>query len=69
MAVGEELWVGLGNGQVLIFDIIKNNSFEDEAYLVLGENKGKQKLKQSWLNQLRFIKQFLEARSKELIDI
>lgn len=43
MAVGEELWVGLGNGQVLIFDIIKNNSFEDEAYLVLGENKGKQK--------------------------
>ncbi|KAK2567207.1 TBC1 domain family member 2B [Acropora cervicornis] len=43
MAVGEELWVGLGNGQVLIFDIIKNNSFEDEAYLVLGENKEVQK--------------------------
>lgn len=43
MAVGEELWVGLGNGQVLIFDIIKNSSFEDEAYLVLGENKEVQK--------------------------
>ena len=23
MAVGEELWVGLGNGQVLIFDVSK----------------------------------------------
>ena len=41
MAVGEELWVGLGNGQVLIFDIVKNSSYEDEAYLVLSENEGK----------------------------
>ena len=40
MAVGEELWVGLGNGQVLIFDVIKNSAYEDEAYVVLNENKG-----------------------------
>ena len=60
MAVGEELWVGLGNGQVLIFDIIKNSSYEDEAYLVLSENKGKKK-KHSRRNQLRFVKQSLEA--------
>lgn len=40
MAVGEELWVGLGNGQVLIFDIIRNDAYEDEAYVVLNENKG-----------------------------
>lgn len=39
MAVGEELWVGLGNGQVLIFDVIKNSAYEDEAYVVLNENK------------------------------
>ena len=39
MAVGEELWVGLGNGQVLIFDVIRNDAYEDEA-LVLNENKG-----------------------------
>ncbi|XP_068694929.1 uncharacterized protein [Montipora foliosa] len=43
MAVGEELWVGLGNGQVLIFDIVKNSSYEDEAYLVLSENEESQK--------------------------
>ena len=41
MAVGEELWVGLGNGQVLIFDVYKNNAFEDETYVVLNDNKGK----------------------------
>lgn len=40
MAVGEELWVGLGNGHVLIFDIIRNDAYEDEAYVVLNENKG-----------------------------
>lgn len=40
MAVGEELWVGLGNGQVLIFDVTRNDEFEDEAYVVLDENKG-----------------------------
>lgn len=40
MAVGEELWVGLGNGQVLIFDVIRNDAYEDEAYVVLNENKG-----------------------------
>ena len=40
MAVGEELWVGLGNGQVLIFDIIRNDAYEDDAYVVLNENKG-----------------------------
>lgn len=40
MAVGEELWVGLGNGQVLIFDIIRNDAYEDEAYVVVNENKG-----------------------------
>ena len=41
MAVGEELWVGLGNGQVLIFDVFKNSAYEDEAYVVLKEGKGK----------------------------
>ena len=40
MAVGEELWVGLGNGHVVIFDVIKNNTYEDEAYVVLNENEG-----------------------------
>lgn len=40
MAVGEELWVGLGNGQVLIFDVTRNDAYEDEAYVVLNENKG-----------------------------
>ena len=40
MAAGEELWVGLGNGQVLIFDVIRNDAYEDEAYVVLNENKG-----------------------------
>ena len=41
MAVGEELWVGLGNGQVLIFDVFKNSAYEDEGYVVLNETKGK----------------------------
>lgn len=41
MAVGEELWVGLGNGQVLIFDVFKNSAYEDDAYVVLKESKGK----------------------------
>lgn len=40
MAVGEELWVGLGNGQVLIFDVIRNDAYEDEAYVLLDKNKG-----------------------------
>jgi len=40
MAAGEELWVGLGNGQVLIFDVIRNDAYEDEAYVMLNENKG-----------------------------
>ncbi|KAM7451092.1 hypothetical protein ABFA07_001163 [Porites harrisoni] len=41
MAVGDELWVGLGNGHVVIFDVIKNNTYEDEAYVVLNENEDK----------------------------
>jgi len=40
MAAGEELWVGLGNGQVLIFDVIRNDAYEDKAYVVLNENEG-----------------------------
>ena len=40
MAVGEELWLGLGNGHVLIFDIIRNDAYEDEAYVVLTKHKG-----------------------------
>ena len=40
MAVGDELWVGLGNGHVVIFDVIKNNTYEDEAYVVLNEHEG-----------------------------
>lgn len=40
MALGEELWVGLGNGQVLIFDVTRNDKFEDEGYVVLDEHKG-----------------------------
>ena len=40
MAVGEELWVGLGNGHVVIFDVVKNNTYEDEAYVVLNEQEG-----------------------------
>ena len=42
MALGEELWVGLGNGQVLIFDVTRNDKFEDEGYVVLDEHKGEQ---------------------------
>ena len=41
MAVGQELWVGLGNGQVLIFDVINNDAYEAEAYVVLKEQEGK----------------------------
>ena len=40
MALDEELWVGLGNGQVLIFDVTRNDKFEDEGYVVLDEHKG-----------------------------
>ena len=40
MAVGDELWVALGNGHVVIFDVIKNNTYEDEAYVVLNEHEG-----------------------------
>ena len=40
MALGEELWVGLGNGQVLIFDVTRNDEIEDEGFVVLDEHEG-----------------------------
>lgn len=55
MAVGEELWVGLGNGQVLIFDIIRNDAYEDEAYVVVNENKDNEKSLESFGKQLQTI--------------
>ena len=36
-SVGNELWVGLGNGQVLIFDVVRNDKYEKEAYVVIEE--------------------------------
>ena len=33
--------MGLGNGQVLIFDVFKNSAYEDDVYVVLKESKGK----------------------------
>ena len=60
MAVGEELWVGLGNGQVLIFDVYKNNAYEDEAYVVLNENKNGKNLFSSKINLFLIWKVFWE---------
>jgi len=65
MAVGEELWVGLGNGQVLIFDVYKNNAFEDEAYVVLNDNKEDKKTDDSSTKQLRAIPEAEETTSAQ----
>ena len=31
-SVGSELWVGLGNGQVLLFDVMRNEKYGRDVY-------------------------------------
>ncbi|XP_048587303.1 uncharacterized protein LOC5507434 isoform X2 [Nematostella vectensis] len=40
MAFGEELWVGLGNGQVIIFDVIENKQYHEESFVLLKPECG-----------------------------
>ncbi|XP_078381614.1 uncharacterized protein LOC144664361 isoform X2 [Oculina patagonica] len=65
MAVGEELWVGLGNGQVLIFDVIRNDTYEDEAYVVLNESKDNEKSVESSTKQLQTKSEAAEITSSQ----
>lgn len=65
MALGEELWVGLGNGQVLIFDVTRNDEIEDEGFVVLDEHEeDKEKRKESSTKYLPTISE-TEEKIKE----
>lgn len=47
MTLGEELWVGLGNGQVLIFDVMPSDHDDEEAYVMLTGEEAETSQKRS----------------------
>ena len=38
-SVGSELWVGLGNGQVLLFDVMRNERYGRDVYGAIDDQE------------------------------